>query len=541
MAAEQAVVKKSSSISNVWFIPILALLLGAYMVLHSWMTEGPEIEIAFNTAEGLEQGKTKIKYRNVDMGVVDSVRLNEQFDGVIATAKLDRQAEALLREDTRFWVVTASVSVDRITGLDTLLSGAYIQLAPGTGQDGWRHFEALEQAPLTDTDADGLRLHLTSREATSITTGDAVLYHGFKVGRVEGVEFDATARMVDYVIFIDSPYHKLVNTSVRFWDASGISISAGADGFQVEIGSLDTVFLGGMAFGTPPGMAPGDPVDHNAEFRLYASFEEIQKNPYKFGTYYVVSFSQSVKGLQPGAPVEYRGIPIGRVERLMLRDTLRRQQEDNTEGTGAAIPVLIYLEPARLEMPDRQTSIDAFARNIATGVSNGMRASLESGSIITGAKFVNIDYYADAEPAQIGTFLDYPTIPTIETGLGQIQYKVESILDKVNNLPLEDTVAAANNALASLDDTLASLDHILENESTRDLTRQLQETLSELQSALGGLSPGSGIYQSLDASLLQLNRTLDNIESLTGTLAKKPNAVVFPTTIPADPEPEARP
>ncbi|MDX1735514.1 MAG: MlaD family protein, partial [Halioglobus sp.] len=334
MKGEEAIVRRAHALSSVWFIPILALILGLYMVVHNWVSQGPVIEIAFSTANGLEPGQTRIKYRNVDMGVVDNVRLNEEFDGIIATAKLDKQATPLLREDTRFWVVTAQVGLDRITGLDTLLSGAYIQLSPGSGEEGRRSFDALDQPPLTPTHADGLRLQLTSSHATSVSNGDAVLFRGFRVGRVENVRFDPVSRIVRYVIFIDAPYHELVNSSVRFWDVSGIAITATTEGVEVNTGSLDTVLLGGIAFGTPPGIPEGEPVEHNAQFRLYETYDEIVQNPYTFGTYYVASFSQTIKGLAPGAPVEYRGIPIGRVERLLLRESMSEALAEGFEGRG---------------------------------------------------------------------------------------------------------------------------------------------------------------------------------------------------------------
>ena len=143
MTTQQADISQGRKFSGIWLIPLLAAVLGVYMVIHTWLTEGPEITIAFKTASGLEEGKTKVKYRNVTMGLVEEVRLNDKFDGVIATIKLDRQALPLLREDTRFWVVTARVGLQNISGLDTLLSGAYIRLAPGTGKEGQRDFVGL--------------------------------------------------------------------------------------------------------------------------------------------------------------------------------------------------------------------------------------------------------------------------------------------------------------------------------------------------------------------------------------------------------------
>jgi paraquat-inducible protein B len=510
------------------------------MVVHNWMTEGPEIEIAFNTATGLAEGKTKVKYRNVDMGLVEEVRLNDDFDGVIAKVKLDRQVLPLLREDTRFWVVTARIGAGSISGLDTLLSGAYIQLAPGSGKAGARKFVALGKPPLTPNDAPGLRLQLTSDHASSVSAGDTLLYKGYKVGRVESMEFSPSDRKVRYVIFVDAPYHELVNSATRFWDVSGISLSAGADGFRIETGSVDTVLLGGVAFDVPEGLQDGDPVEPNTDFRLYTAYEEILKNPYRHGTYYVVSFNQSIRGLSPGAPVEFRGITIGRVERILLKEVMQLNVEKGLKGEGTEIPVLLYLEPARLALPDSMASIEAMQESIAGGVTNGMRASLASGSILTGAKYINIDYFEGVEEASLGSFMEYTTIPTLETGLGQLEQKLTAIMDKINNLPLEDTVGGANEAIATLNETLGNLNTVIQSQGIQQLPQQLDQTLQDLRKTLNGLAPGSEVYQSINSALLRLNRTLGNLEKVTNTLADQPNSLILPSNYKPDPVPETK-
>ena len=540
MAVEQAKISQGRSISGIWIIPLLALALGLYMVVHTWLTEGPEIEVAFKTASGLEQGKTKVKYRNVVMGLVQEVRLNESFDGVIATIKMERQALPMLRANTRFWVVTARVGMGNISGLDTLLSGAYIQIAPGDGKEDARNFVALEQPPLTATDAPGLRLKLTSRNTSSVTAGDPVLYNGYRVGRIESMVFNPNDRKAHYELFIDAPYHTLVDSQTRFWDESGISLSAGADGFKVETGSIDAVMLGGVSFGLPPGISKGEPVENNTQFELYDSYEDILKNPYRFGTYYVTSFGQSVKGLLAGAPVEYRGIAIGRVERLLLKESLELAVQKESEGEGTDIPVLIYLEPGRLSLPDKAESVGYLKDAIAKGVGNGMRVSLETGNLLTGAKYINIDYFSDVEPAFSGEFMGYTTIPSIETGLGQIEQRLNAVLDQINELPLEDAVRGANATIATLNATLMSLNSVLKDQSTQDLPGQLGETLEDLQNTLESVSPDSEMYQSIQSSLLRLNRTLGNMESLTRTLSGQPNAVLLPSDQVPDPIPEVR-
>lgn len=540
MTTETADTKPGSGVSAVWIIPALALGLGLYMLVHNLLTRGPEIEIAFSTASGLGQGQTRVKYRDVDIGMVENVTLNEDLDGVIVTAKLDRQAAALLREDTVFWIVTARVGVDNISGLDTLVSGAYIQLSPGKGTEGARSFRGLEVPPLTPTDADGLRLRIASESASSLSTGDAVLYNGYKVGRIEGTAFDPQRGLARYDIFIDAPYHEMVNSAVRFWDASGLSLSVGAEGFKLAIGSLETLLLGGIAFGLPDGVREGEPVEDDTEFQLYSSYEDTLTNPFRYGIHYVLQFGQSVKGLKPGSPVEYRGIQIGRVERLLMEESMPTAMQFDSFNGGARIPVLIYIEPARIALPDRAASLEVIAEAISKGIENGMRASLESGNLLTGSKFVNIDYFSDAEPAEAGDFLQYPTIPTIDTGLGQLQQKISSILTSIEKLPLDDTIESTNTALASLDSVLANVNALLEQPDTTALPAELEQTLEAIRTTLGAFAPDSAAYRNISSSLLKLNRTLDNLESLSSTLATQPNALLLPPSPAPDPLPEAK-
>ena len=540
MAKEQAEISQGRKLSGIWVIPLLALVLGIYMVIHTWMTEGPTITIAFNTAEGLAQGKTAVKYRNVDMGVVEEVILSDDLKSVMARVKMERQALPLLRDDTRFWLVTAKVGLGQVSGLGTLLSGAYIELSPGTGKQQQRDFTALEHAPMTPTGAPGLRLQLTSDRATSVNAGDKVLYKGYTVGRVESRELDSQKRTVSYTVFIDAPYHEFVDSSVRFWNVSGISLSAGAGGFKVETGSMETILLGGVAFDSLPGVSQGEAVANETEFKLYSSYDETLQNPYRYGTYYVVSFGQSIKGLVPGAPVEYRGIPIGRVERIMLKESLEHNRENITASRGKPIQVLIYLEPGRLAVPDSAESVDYLKKTINEGIATGLRAVLESGNLLTGGKYIGMDYFENAEPATPGSFMDYSTIPTISGGLQQMEQKLTAVLDKINGLPLEDTVAGANAAIASLQGTLDSLKTIMESQNTQQLPAQLDATLSELRVAISGLTPGSELYRSMNSSMLRLNRTLSNLESMSRSLAEKPNSAIMPSAPVRDPVPEIK-
>ncbi|MDH4039275.1 MAG: intermembrane transport protein PqiB [Gammaproteobacteria bacterium] len=531
----------------IWVIPVVAVVIGLYMVIHTRMTEGPEITIQFNTAEGLEAGKTRIRYRDVDVGLVEDVSLSEGMDKVLVKVKMEREASDMLRDDTRFWVVRARVGAGAVSGLGTLLSGAYIQLDPGSGKRNHDQYVGLEVPPLTAADAPGVRLTLYSEQAGSLGEGDAVVYNGFKVGRIEGVAFDSDQKVVRYDVFIDAPYDDLVTTSTHFWNVSGVAINASAAGVEVTTGSLETILLGGVAFGNLPGLPPGEKAVSGATYKLNSSYRDLMANPYRYRVYFVSKFGQSLRGLEPGAPVEYRGIQIGRVERILLKELVGERMA----GTGDPIPVLFYLEPGRFGAGDDQQALDMMQKSIIKGTQIGLRATLQTGSLLTGALYLNLDFYPEEKGKAVVAqeeFDGYPVIPTIPSGLGRLEKQVGTLLDKLNGLPLEPLVANANSALGTLDGTLAaltstmaSLQEILDKDGSKELPGELTKTLAELRQALASLSPDSAMGQSISDSVFELNRTLRNLEDLTRTLSEKPNSLVFPTEISADPIPEASP
>ena len=527
-------IRASGGISTIWVIPIVALLIGLWMVVQTKMAEGPDISIGFDTAEGLEVGKTKVKYLSVEVGLVTDLMLAPDKEGVIVKVKLDREATDLLREGTRFWVVRARVGAGNITGIGTILSGAYIELAPGEGAKGGRNFVGFEQPPITPVGAPGVRLSLYSNRGGSVSTGDSVLYNGYKVGRVESEVFDPERVEVRYDIFIDAPFDELVTTSVRFWNVSGISFSASAVGVEVSTGSLETIILGGIAFEVPEGLHRGVKVGNDAQFRLYDSRSDMQEQPFRKKVDYVVAFNESLRGLSVGAPVEYKGILMGHVKRILVKEIMGRKDEYNEP-----IPVLVSLEPGRLEMGDDIEAVQDLQESIAVGVELGLRGSLETGSLLTGGLYVNLDYYEDVESAELGEFAGYKTIPTISTGLGRIEHQISTLLDRLNDLPLANTLQSVDATLIALTRTLDAAQQIMADDSTRQLSSELNATLAQMRTLLEGFSPNGAGYETLNGSLIELNKTLDNLESITTILADKPNSLVLPLNIPSDPIPEA--
>jgi paraquat-inducible protein B len=534
-AGLQPTTSRGRKFSSIWIIPLVSLLAGAWMVVHTIVTQGPTITITFETAEGLESGKTKVKMLNVDIGLVENVRLDSEGKGVIATVKLEREAKPLLREDTQFWVVRARIGAQGIQGLSTILSGGYIELSPGSGAAGRDKFTGLEEPPQTPVDAPGVRLQLFAERAGSVSVGDGVLYRGYEVGRVEAMKFNVENDRAEYSVFVDAPFHNLIQGSTRFWNASGISLIASAQGLEVNMGSMETLLRGGITFDSVPGLPFGDSIDVDEPLKLYDSYEDVIENPYRYGAYYVVKFSQSMRGLEPGAPVEYRGIGVGRVVRILLKELTR----EGMMGMGQDIPVLIYLEPGRMGVPDVSAAVDALAQTIEVGINNGLRATLETGNLLTGKQLVSLDYFPDEKVASLGEFNDYQVIPAVATGVDRLEHQVSSFLEKLNSLPLEKTVAETNSAIEQVNDTLAAVNEIIESDGMQALPNNIEGAIVELRATLDGFSQDSKMYQNLGATVDDLNRTLENLNALSRKLADNPNSLVFPLKPERDPLPEA--
>jgi paraquat-inducible protein B len=527
-------------LAPIWIVPIAAVVLGLWLVVSNYLSHGPTIEITFESASGIEAGKSKIKVLSVDIGTVTDIRINDDMSGITATAELDPEARRLLREDTEFWVVKPSVSGLNVSGLSTLLSGAYIELSPGIQEvTRDRQFLGSNRRPAAPAGTPGVRLRLTSETSGSFGVGSPVLYQGFRVGTVESMHLDPESQLVNFSIFIDAPYDKLVTTSSRFWNASGISAQLSTEGIKLVMNSMQSLLTGGVAFGTPRNFRAGSPATENSTYRLFPDENSIHKNPHRYYAEFVVGFDQSLRGLHPGAAVTYKGLRVGSVLRIMIEQMDAHMM---ASAVGQPIPVLIRIDPARFDMGnlgDTTEGVEFARETINLAIINGLRATLQSGNLITGAQLIELDFYDDPGPIGAQTFADYPMIPAIDSGLGRIQVQVTTLLDKINNLPVEDTVTNANTAIGELSSTLAALRSILEDDSAQDISENLVETLDELTRLIQSYSASSEFQTELNRTLVEVKNTLDSLQGVTDRLADKPNSIVFPSDPNEDPEPKA--
>ncbi|MEY0597268.1 intermembrane transport protein PqiB [Providencia alcalifaciens] len=535
-----AKVSKLKSWSPVWVIPIVTVLIGAWVLFYHFSNQGPEVMLITYNAEGIEAGKTKIKSRSVDIGVVESVTLDDNFSRVLIKARLNNDMKDLLRADSSFWIVKPTIGRDGVTGLGTLLSGAYIELQPGVEAKENFEFTLLDTPPLASPDAKGIRVALVSDKAGQLNPGDPVLFRGYRVGSVETSNFDMDKRDMRYQLFINAPYDKLISSNVRFWKDSGIAFDMSSQGVHVEMGSIATLLTGGVSFDVPTGWVPGTSVKENTEFRLFDNQNSIQNSLYTEYQDFVLFFSDSIRGLQPGAPVEFRGIRLGTVAQVPFYTEGLDQSLDND----FRIPVLIHIEPERFS---KDVGANFNLKNeLKLAMKDGLRASLKSGNFLTGALFVDLDFDPNAEPYKGPTVVaGYKIIPTTSGGLAQIQQKVIAVLDKINNMPIEpmlnqttQTLAEGQKVVKEANAMLVELNKVMGSKEFQNLPHDLQKTLQEMNRAMQGFQPGSPAYNKMVDNMQRLDQVLREVQPLLRTLNNKSNALVFEAEPTKDVEPK---
>jgi paraquat-inducible protein B len=531
----------------VWVVPLVALLLGGWMLFRQFTTAGPVARVRFETAEEIFANKTEVRCRSVTVGIVRNVELAADLQSVTVHIEMDSSAEHLLREGARFWVVKPRVSGSGISGLGTLIQGAYIELDPGaSGAPAASGFMGLETPPATNLTVPGRRVVLTADEAGLLTAGSALYYRGFEVGRIEARTLSPDGARVSYNAFIQQEYSGLVTENTRFWNTSGIDISAGAEGFKVRTPSLQAMVSGGVSFGLPDGGELGKPVADGASFILHRDEDAARNATFTPTMKVLLLFDQTVRGLSNRATVEFRGITIGRVADISF---------DLVPANGdPRIPVLIEID-CRLMRRDvhEDAEKNKDAEFLTELVDRGLRASLKTGSLITGALFVDLDYYSDVAPAKIGKAGEYVTIPTVSTGFAQLEAKLTAILDKVNELPIEKTMndiaAAANEAkititesrmlLAELEKTAAAARATLEDPAFRELPGQLRKSIAALEKSIASLGPEGAVQGDMLRSLDELRAALRAMKSLSNTIEEKPNSLIFDKKSTGNPSPKA--
>jgi paraquat-inducible protein B len=538
--APEAQVQTKRSFSIIWVVPIIALLIGGWLTFKAMSEKGPEITISFETADGLVAGKTAIKFKDVEIGKVTKVELSEDIGGVIVTVEMTSGSKHYLTEKTQFWVVRAKVAAGEISGLGTLLSGAYIGCNPSTEGEKKKHYKGLEKTPIMTAGLPGRHFVLESKELGSLDLGTPIYYRGIKVGQVVDYDFNESAEAVLVKVFIEDPFHKKVRDNSSFWNASGVDFTMDATGIKMDTQSLVSVMLGGVTFDLDEHSQPGEEAEENQSFLLFKNREASNEVTYSIREYYMMYFDQSVRGLSPGAPVEILGIKVGEVVKVEL------QFDMNT--LDFRIPVLVYLEPERLNTlvteegevvrgKEKSEELEAIDKDRMRDdeqtkemIARGLRAQLKSGNLLTGQLYVDLGNFPDAPPAELKVDHGYTIFPTIPAPFEQIVNRVDNILKKVEQVPFGEIGKELKVAVKSLTKTLDELKDMSGN-INKETIPKVNAALDSLQGAMSSidttLGPDSALNYNARQVTTELSLAIRSIRSLLEYLERDPQALIL--------------
>ncbi|MDT8281486.1 MAG: intermembrane transport protein PqiB [Gammaproteobacteria bacterium] len=548
---DQAEARPLSKISKIWLLPILAVLIGGWMLYFNWSTRGQLISIEFENAAGLEAGVTKIKTRNVDIGIVNSIRLSENSKGVIVTARLAQTARKLLRIDTQFWIVSPKIDKTGISELPTLLSGSYIKLAPGIEEEYADSFIGLQSAPVTPAGVPGLHVTLNSHKTFAFSAGDPIFYHDLMVGTIESVYFNLEERIVYYNAFIKEPYHQLITTNTRFWRLSSLQLDLSANGISAQIGSIESLLRGGLTFDVDELSPMGEQITQRAYFTIYPDKKTAFQSHYQYSTKIVLLIPDSVRGLTVDAPVEYKGITIGRVLQINPREINHKpidhgqSKVKNFLDRDSTVPVLISIDPGQLGLDDTKLGAEQVEHDLKKRIKKGLKASLKSGNLLTGSQLITLNYQPESGMNKVTYFDKWPVIPYVADGFSRLGDQASELLAQLNQIPWQKISTNTNNLLVEatgmankLSLASQSLETLLATSSRQQLPENFNKTLIQLDKLAKNFSQGSRSYEDINSTLNSMNILMKELTPLVQQLRDKPNSLIFGGSVDHDMEPE---
>lgn len=520
---------RRSRFSLVWLLPLIALAIAAYLGVRTVRSEGPVITVTFKTGDGLVAGQTKVQHKAVALGAVESVRLSDDLQNVIVTVRMQREASPYLTDQSRFWVVRPRLSSGSISGIETLVSGSYIEIDPGErGGKGQTQFTGLENPPGVRSGEPGRTFQLKADRVGSLTAGAPVFWRDITVGEVLAYDIGNGDGPVTITVFVRSPYEGFVREGSHFWNASGLSVQLGGDGLHVEVASLQALVSGGVAFDTPRGMPDAKQLPTGTEFPLYHSYADAQASGYKTRQTYVAYFESSVRGLAKDATVEFYGLQVGNVTDVaLLFDPVK---------ASARVRVRFEVQPERVDIGTGTSDPLEVTRRL---VARGLRAQLRTGSYITGSMVLALDFVPGAPAAQVSKEGADIVMPSVGGGLDSILAMASDVAAKINRLPLDEIGTNLNATLRSASGAMGSVQELARKADSglTPVLARLPAVMTALQDAvvragrtLGSLDSSYGkdsqFNRELERAMVQVGDTARSIRLLADYLDRHPEALV---------------
>lgn len=521
------VVQQIRSVSPVWIVPLVALSIAIWMAVQARLERGATVHITFPHASDIIAGQTLIKLKDVEVGMVKSVRLSSDLRNVVVKAEIDRSVSSHLSENTRFWVVTPRISATGVSNLGTLISGVYIVMDPGEDGSYTNKFLGLDHPPAFVSDEEGTQYILQAQELGSLDIGSPVYFRQIRVGEVTGYQLSENSDSVDINIFLQSPHDKLVQTRSRFWNVSGFGVTINADGMKARMASLASLINGGVAFDNAANYEKSELAHSGHRFYLHPDRESVLEGRFEIEYYYVLKFSGSVRGLTVGAPVEFRGIKIGEVVDVELA---------SSENSDKTLHVYISMEPQRLD-PSSSPTREQVDENIANMVKQGLRAQMKTASLITGSRFIDLVFVEDLADVELIRSENFSEIPTVDDSMELMTKQMTDILDNLSQVPFDqigrdmsESMASLNKILSTLaeQNTALKMDGAMANmeltlESANTALSQLASTMKSIDHAI---APDSEFKYEMTEMMKSIGDAAEAMELLMNELNRHPNALI---------------
>ena len=540
-------VRKRRWPSSIWLLPLIALLIGLWLLYQNWYKTGPTIVVQFTNAEGIEPGKTEVRYKAVAVGKLKSLRVSDDLKYVDAEIILSRDMGKHLGSDARFWIVSPRITRSGISGLSTFFSGTYIGMSPGTNSDDQTYYMGEDRPPVIAPTEAGRRFYLLADSLGSIDIGAPIFYKQLQVGEVIDFKLLDKNAGVQLEVFIRDPYYELVRNNSRFWNASGAEFKFGANGATFRMESLTSLISGGIAFETPKAFdeSPASPAQQT--FVLYKNYDNTQEKQYAQRLYYVMHFQGNVRGLAVGNPVEFQGVPVGQVENIDIRLDKTSQQ--------LKVPVLVSIQPQQFDESLTPNTADMAMRQL---VDRGLRAKLDTSSLLTGQKVITLTMEKSPKSAdivKIGGYSEFPTIsaalddlPTMAADvMGSLQETLDGVKRIVNSGKLDKTIDSANSMLKEVEKAVKEAQKVIKQVDqqtlpgvTKNLERvtgnvdqvsqEFNRSLQQLQGSLEQIdrltARNSPTQYQLDEMMEEVTNAARSVRTLSETLERKPNSLL---------------
>ncbi|MBD8879395.1 MCE family protein [Rhodanobacter sp. 7MK24] len=514
--------KRRSTPWLIWLVPALAAIVGLSLVVNAWLQAGPVITISFQTAQGLAEGKTPVKYKEVVIGKVDKIRLSSDRSHVLVKVALEKSAGSFATEGTRYWVVRPRIGLGGVSGVDTLFSGAYIGADTGDSQTPQEEFKGLEIPPAVTHGEPGKSFVLHADDLGSLDIGSPVYFRRMQVGRVVSYQLDKDGKGVTFAVFIDSPNDRYVDSGTRFWNASGVDVSLGADGLKLNTQSIAAVLAGGVAFQDPGGPHDDTPAGDGTGFQLFADQASAMAPPDGEPHYIRMRFDQSLRGLAVGAPVEFLGMNFGRVV------SIRMDYDEKAHRFPFIVGAVIY--PERLgQAHDKLVALAKqhgdnadLSHMVGTLVGHGLRAQARTGNLLTGQLYIAMDFLPNAPKASYDPDARPLEIPTAPGSFDKLQEQMADIVGKLDKIPFDQIGNHLNDSLANLDATLKQVN----GQTLPALNDTLHDARKTLGAANDTFSTDSPLQQNLGNTMQELQRTMRSLRVLTDYLGVHPESLL---------------